>query len=107
MVRSFHYASRVGLRQVVEGHAAGTGTNLEGWAHGWYLWTSRAYLEGYLAVARANGLPGGNEEEERFLLDTFVLDKAFYELGYELDHRPGWAEIPLRGLLLAAAQEGL
>jgi maltose alpha-D-glucosyltransferase/alpha-amylase len=107
MVRSFHYASRVGLRQVVEGHAAGTGTNLEGWAHGWYLWTSRAYLDGYLAVARANGLPGGNEEEERFLLDTFVLDKAFYELGYELDHRPGWAEIPLRGLLLAAAQEGL
>ncbi|WP_297676532.1 maltose alpha-D-glucosyltransferase [Tepidiforma sp.] len=107
MVRSFHYASRAGLRQVVEGHAAGTGTDLERWALAWYLWTSRAYLDGYFAAARANGLPGGSDEEHRFLLDTFVLDKAFYELGYELDHRPDWAEIPLRGLLLAAAQEGL
>ncbi|MEJ5220474.1 MAG: Na/Pi symporter [Tepidiforma sp.] len=107
MVRSFHYASRAGLRQVVEGHAAGTGTDLERWALGWYLWTSRAYLDGYFAAARASGLPGGSDEEHRFLLDTFVLDKAFYELGYELDHRPDWAEIPLRGLLLAAAQEGL
>jgi maltose alpha-D-glucosyltransferase/alpha-amylase len=107
MVRSFHYASRAALREVIEGHAAGTGTDLERWALGWYLWTARAYLEGYLAVARASGLPGGSPEEQRFLLDTFVLDKAFYELAYELDHRPGWAEIPLRGLLLSAAQEGL
>jgi len=107
MVRSFHYASRAALREVIEGHAAGTGTDLERWALGWYLWTGRAYLEGYLAVARASGLPGGSLAEQRFLLDTFVLDKAFYELEYELDHRPGWAEIPLRGLLLSAAQEGL
>jgi maltose alpha-D-glucosyltransferase/alpha-amylase len=107
MVRSFHYASRAGLREVVEGHAAGSGTDLERWALAWYLWTSRAYLAGYFQVARASGLPGGSEEEQQFLLDTFVIDKAFYELGYELDRRPGWEEIPLRGLLLAAAQEEL
>ena len=107
MVRSFHYASRVGLREVVEGHAAGSGTDLERWALAWYLWTSWAYLTGYFEVARASGLPGGSEEEQRFLLATFVLDKAFYELGYELDRRPGWEEIPLRGLLLVASQEGL
>jgi len=33
------------------------------------------------------------------LLDAFLVDKAFYELGYELDHRPTWARIPLQGLL--------
>ncbi len=105
MVRSFHYASRAALREVVEGHAAGTGTDLERWGLAWYLYTCQAYLAGYFAVARASGLPGGSDEEHRFLLDTFVIDKAFYELAYELDHRPAWAEIPLRGLLLSAAQE--
>ncbi|WP_322796290.1 maltose alpha-D-glucosyltransferase [Tepidiforma sp.] len=107
MVRSFHYASEAGLRQVTEAHATGAGTDLGQWARAWYLWTAQAYLEGYFAVAKAHGLPGGSAEEHRFLLDTFVLEKAFYELGYELDRRADWAVIPLRGLLLAAAEAGL
>ena len=36
--------------------------------------------------------------EASMLLELFVLDKAFYELGYELDSRPDWVEIPLSGL---------
>ena len=32
------------------------------------------------------------------LLDLFLLDKAFYELAYELESRPDWAPIPLRAL---------
>jgi predicted trehalose synthase len=33
-----------------------------------------------------------------WLLDLFLLDKALYELNYELNNRPEWARIPLRGL---------
>ena len=34
----------------------------------------------------------------RPLLDAFVLDKALYELGYELNNRPDWVRIPLMGI---------
>jgi maltose alpha-D-glucosyltransferase/alpha-amylase len=33
------------------------------------------------------------------LLDAFVLEKAVYELNYELNNRPDWVRIPLRGIL--------
>ena len=33
------------------------------------------------------------------LLDVYLLDKAIYEIGYELNNRPEWAQIPLKGLL--------
>ena len=35
----------------------------------------------------------------RFVLDTFVLDKALYEVAYELENRPEWVAIPLEGIL--------
>ncbi len=56
-----------------------------------------AFLEGYLPPAR--GLLPGDEESLRALLDGFELDKAVYELGYELAHRPTWVGIPVRGIL--------
>ena len=37
-------------------------------------------------------------EERKLLLDTMLIEKALYELRYELDNRPGWVRIPLRGL---------
>jgi maltose alpha-D-glucosyltransferase/alpha-amylase len=38
-------------------------------------------------------------DERRILLDAFLLDKALYELAYELGNRPEWVRIPLRGIL--------
>jgi maltose alpha-D-glucosyltransferase/alpha-amylase len=38
-------------------------------------------------------------EELGTLLDVFLIEKAVYELGYELNHRPEWVSIPLRGIL--------
>jgi predicted trehalose synthase len=40
------------------------------------------------------------------LLDALWLDKAAYELEYELNNRPDWVEIPLRGLLMASTAYG-
>ncbi|WBL35250.1 hypothetical protein O0235_10675 [Tepidiforma flava] len=81
--RSFHYAdSRAGLRQVVEGHAAGTGTDLERWALGWYLWTTAGRTSTGTSPWRGRAdCRAAATQEHRFLLDTFVLDKAFLRAG--------------------------
>jgi maltose alpha-D-glucosyltransferase/alpha-amylase len=72
---------------------------LEPWARLWSKCASAAFLASYRAVAAgAAFLPADNPTFAR-LLDAFLVDKAFYELGYELNHRPTWARIPLLGLL--------
>jgi maltose alpha-D-glucosyltransferase/alpha-amylase len=39
------------------------------------------------------------KEELTLLLQSFLLDKAIYELNYELNNRPDWVLIPIRGIL--------
>jgi len=58
-----------------------------------------AFLGGYLPPARAAGVLPAQERSTRILLDTFELDKAVYELGYELANRPKWVGIPVGGIL--------
>jgi predicted trehalose synthase len=55
------------------------------------------FLDGYEMVAAAAGLarPRG---EMTGLLELFLLEKAIYELAYEINHRPDWVHVPLRGL---------
>ena len=60
----------------------------------------RAYLS---AVANAHILPSGNGDRDTFLR-AFVVDKALYEVGYELNNRPEWVHIPLIGLLRLIAE---
>ena len=57
---------------------------------------------------RSSGTPivPDDRKHVRRLLDTLLLDKAAYELGYELNNRPDWVDIPLRGLLLASTDHG-
>ena len=43
--------------------------------------------------------PGMAPEEVELLLDVFMLEKAVYELGYELNNRPDWLNVPLQGIL--------
>ena len=38
-------------------------------------------------------------EQLKILLDAFVLEKAIYEIGYELNNRPDWVKVPLQGIL--------
>jgi maltokinase len=63
-------------------------------------WEARArdeFLAGYLDTVDMNLLPGGNDGIMR-LLAIFELEKAVYELRYELDHRPDWLSIPVAGI---------
>jgi maltose alpha-D-glucosyltransferase/alpha-amylase len=57
------------------------------------------YLRGYLAALDTSGLLPSAAHNRRALLHAFVVDKAIYELSYELGNRPDWADIPLDGLL--------
>ena len=71
----------------------------------WFFWTASAYIRAYLrTVGDAAFLPRSPAELQG-LLDVYLLEKAIYELGYELDHRPDWVGLPLRGVerLLSAS----
>jgi maltose alpha-D-glucosyltransferase/alpha-amylase len=57
-----------------------------------------AFLEGYFAASDEPGLLPDDEANSRRLIALFETEKAFYELAYELNHRPTWAWIPMRGI---------
>ena len=73
----------------------------------WVRRASAAFLDGYLAeLGRfpARLVPASRSTLARALA-VFELDKALYEVRYELDHRPAWLAIPLRGLTRLLARE--
>jgi maltose alpha-D-glucosyltransferase / alpha-amylase len=101
MLRSFHYAAYAALMgQEERSRVRPTDrTAMEWWAQSWYAAVSAAFLNGYLETMAATDVLPAAEDELAKLLDVLLLEKAVYELGYELGNRPAWAAIPLRGLL--------
>jgi maltose alpha-D-glucosyltransferase / alpha-amylase len=97
MLRSLQYASAAALR--AGRHRAEDVPRLAAWAQAWSEWTSVSFLAGYLDRARGTRLVPASEQDATLLLDFFLLEKCLYEIGYELNNRPDWVEIPLRGLL--------
>jgi maltose alpha-D-glucosyltransferase/alpha-amylase len=98
MIRSFGYAAYAGLFAHTSSRRSEL-ARLEPWARIWHLCASSAFLRAYFAgVDGALFVPAAPAERDE-LLEMFVLDKALYELNYELNNRPDWALIPLRGIL--------
>jgi maltose alpha-D-glucosyltransferase/alpha-amylase len=96
MLRSFNYARWTALRQALEGHA--DYDRLAPHAEDWERLTRRAFLGAYDEAMRGAGLYREFEDLQA-LLGLFELEKALYELRYELNNRPGWVGIPLAGIL--------
>jgi len=101
LLRSYDYASHTAIAQLLaRGAIAPDGLSLaEMWGRFWYRWVCSAFLKSYLEEAsKGSFLPQAREELE-VLLNTYLLEKAVYELGYELNNRPDWVKIPLHGIL--------
>jgi maltose alpha-D-glucosyltransferase/alpha-amylase len=99
MIRSFSYAAYAALFTFTI-NAPGHYGVLEPWADTWCHWASRAFLSGYRLTLGVTPLVPPAREMDR-LLGAFILEKALYELGYELNNRPEWVRIPLTGILKA------
>ncbi len=101
MLRSFEYAAEQAVRAPATTMLVpeDPGPVLADWARAWRRWTSAAFLGRYLAIADTRGLVPEDAEQTRRLLEALVLEKAVYELGYEMDHRPDWVATPIAGIL--------
>jgi maltokinase len=86
MLRSFAYAASAS--ELVNGVRP---------PDGWEQEARRRFLDGYLSTVDRHVLPGSVGGMER-LLSVFELEKAVYELRYELNNRPGWVGIPVAGI---------
>ena len=97
MLRSFNYAAHTAMHRA----AVARGGNAESHTTAIETWENAArdtFLRSYVETVRATpALATWTLSSE--LLELFFLEKVFYELRYELDHRPDWVRIPLRGLL--------
>jgi maltose alpha-D-glucosyltransferase / alpha-amylase len=100
MLRSFHYAAfGTLLEETRSGLLGGRDfASMEPWAKLWQEWTSWAFLKAYLETAGESPIVPKTRDELKAVLDAFVLDKAIYELDYELNNRPDWVSIPLHGI---------
>ncbi|MBB4077504.1 trehalose synthase-fused probable maltokinase [Lewinella aquimaris] len=97
MVRSFHYAAQGQLLLNADRYA--NRGDLSQRAEEWYRTVADAYLDAYFeACGPADFLPAG-DADRRALLELFILEKAVYEVAYELNSRPAWLPIPLNGVL--------
>ena len=100
MLRSFSYAVFAAKAAQMERApmTAMDGNRMTAWARLWQTWSSWAFLKGYTAVAGDAPFMPKSPDEMRILLNAFQMEKAVYELGYELNNRPNWLRVPIAGI---------
>ena len=96
MIRSFDYAAAVALREATAMRDEDR-VYLQLYAYAWCRAASAAFTEAYFATVGDSGVvpPQGGQA----LLDLFTIEKALYEIRYELSSRPAWLAVPVQGLV--------
>ena len=97
MLRSLQYALQAALKR----SAAQSSADWDKWVPELHLWEAQSrqvFLSVYDEAARACGLYRSFAEMQP-LLRLFEIEKALYEVRYEVSNRPDWASIPLRSLI--------
>ena len=101
MLRSFDYAAAAAIIERTAPDSAEAGV-LRGYGEAWADANRDAFWSAYLeSIGTRPLLPGPGPS--LVLRRAFEVQKAVYEIGYELGHRPGWVSIPIRFLLRGAA----
>ncbi len=106
MLRSLNYAAFTAIKEQEFDRHRREG-DLDAWAEAWAEYSSRLFLQGYSEHVGDYPFIPESVEDFNILLDTFLLEKAVYELNYELDHRPEQVMIPMRGVLKILRRSGL
>jgi trehalose synthase-fused probable maltokinase len=100
MLRSFHYAAFAPLLTPSDTDSA-AGKNVEevgAWAETWNATAADRFLASYFQAAGDAAYLPQSREQTQIVLELHLLEKAVYELGYELNNRPTWVGIPLQGI---------
>ncbi|MBK5222870.1 MAG: maltose alpha-D-glucosyltransferase [Acidimicrobiia bacterium] len=105
ILRSFRYAVTVALieqaeRGVVSDDVAHL-AQFEAWGELWLQWIEALFLHRYLDTVAGTGLVPESPEDLTLMLGVYSMEKALYELRYELQYRPTWVPIPLGSILSA------
>jgi maltose alpha-D-glucosyltransferase / alpha-amylase len=98
MLRSFDYAAWAALGRLDARHGEAS-PEIRREALAWRRYSERAFLETYRFTAEGSAHYPSDPATAQGLTDLFLLEKAFYEIGYEAANRPGWLPIPIRGVL--------
>ncbi|MBN8826825.1 MULTISPECIES: putative maltokinase [unclassified Spirosoma] len=98
MIRSYHYAVSAKLFNSTE-TAGIEPDHLQRVSDRWFYLIRDTFLDAYLDVFGAPHPLFKNNSEINFLLLIYLLEKAVYELGYEISYRPSWVKIPLKGII--------
>ena len=106
MIRSFHYAaySSLFLNSSIRKEDV---TRLMPYAEQWYHYMAGVFVHAYLESAEGRPFIPKSKEDLEILINTFVLEKAVYELNYELNNRPDWVIIPIKGIKAILRKEAL
>ncbi len=105
MLRSLAYAAYASLTSYTARRPEDF-EKLEPWARLWERSTAAEFLRAYRETAAGAAFLPSGEGGLRGLVAIYWLDKVLYELAYELNNRPGWARIPLMGILSLPIEAG-
>jgi maltose alpha-D-glucosyltransferase / alpha-amylase len=97
MIRSFHYAAYASLfldNQIRKEDIS----KLMPLSEQWYHYMSGFFMNAYLESVQGSSFIPKDKNDLNTLMTTFLLEKAIYELNYELNNRPDWVIIPIRGI---------
>ncbi len=98
MLRSLHYAvyqayfNKISVRPEDKEY-------LGGWLETWYKHISSKFIKAYIEASGESSYLPKEQEQVEALLNVYIMEKAVYEIGYEINNRPDWTLIPLRGLV--------
>ena len=103
MIRSFDYAAIAAVQQIAETRPAAL-PRVEELAEAWRQRAVDGFRAAYRKAMRGCSAYPANKLQAKALIDFFILEKAVYEVNYELANRPGWVAIPLNGILRILAK---